>query len=496
MRCRARLPIDLYLLKVNDFDASFGVLADTLNNLTSNYIYIMNFSTSENLRISLLIAFSSAILLAIWPLPETIALRHALLITGFAASFIYLNGRTNIFFRKSAWPLWVFLGFYAWLGIHLIFFSHQFELQFLELRSLWIRAALATILGLTLGLSLTDKNNLPTSKRINLRLGILFLGLCGTGLISLIQYAHIGFLSNQWINFGVLGALYKSKPPFVIAAALICPLCFILIIRALNNQISRWWILASILGIGLSLFSTYFSNTKNGVAIFSIALVIFLVHFAFSIRWNKASTAMIGLTLLTVFSISLSGIEKHIERNSAWPNLIANAQVGLDIDHQNYWKNRNLYPIPTNAIGGHVDISTYERTAWFTAGARLLAENPLGFGLSHHSFGWLALNKWPDFYQPSGNLRGATHSGWMDMALAFGIPGILLILLPLFCAWYRSLHQEGIWFSYTSWTIPIMVFAYLTTEANGEHFTELLFFMTAFFCGLTLQHPRNQRQMT
>jgi hypothetical protein len=269
-------------------------------------------------------------------------------------------------------------------------------------------------------------------------------------------------------------------------------MCFILIIRALNRQIKRWWVLAALVGIGLCLFSAYFSNTKNGIAIFVIALVIFLVHIAFSIRWNTSSAVIAGLTLTVILSISLPGIQKHIERNSAWPNLIADARVGLDIDHHNYWKNRDIYPFPINALGGRVDISTYERTAWFSAGARLLVENPMGFGLSHHSFGWLALNKWPDFYQPNVNLRGKTHSGWMDMALAFGIPGILLIWLPLFCAWYRSLHQEGLWFSYASWTIPIMMFAYLTTEVNGEHFTELLFFMTAFFCGLTLQYPKNR----
>jgi hypothetical protein len=380
--------------------------------------------------------------------------------------------------------------------IHLMFFSHEFELQLLELQSLWMRAIIATFLGLALGLSLVDQNRQPSPNNINLKVGILFLGLSGTGLISLIQYTYVGYLSQQWVNYDVLFALYKAKPPFVIASALLSPLCFILIIRALNHQISRWWIVASLIGIALSLFSAYFSNTKNGVAIFTITLIIFLIQITFSIRWNKTSVAMTAITFIAILSISVPGIENHVERNNAWPNLIANAKVGLDIDHQNYWKNRNIYPLPTNSLGHSVDISTYERTAWFTAGARLLIENPLGFGLSHHSFGWLALSKWPDFYQPSGNLRGATHSGWMDMALAFGIPGILLIWLPLFCAWYRSLHQEGIWFSYASWTIPIMMFAYLTTETNGGHFTELLFFMVAFFCGLTLQYTKNQLQIT
>ena len=118
----------------------------------------------------------------------------------------------------------------------------------------------------------------------------------------------------------------------------------------------------------------------------------------------------------------------------------------------------------------------------------------MGYGLLHHSFGSLAAIKYPDFYKPVGNTRGATHSGWLDFALGLGIPGLLLVLVPLFAAWYRSLHQKGLWFSYASWTIPIMSFAYLTTEVAESHYVEMLFFMTAFFCGLTLQFPKPRRQ--
>jgi hypothetical protein len=38
-----------------------------------------------------------------------------------------------------------------------------------------------------------------------------------------------------------------------------------------------------------------------------------------------------------------------------------------------------------------------------------------------------------------------------------------------------------------------MSLAYLTTEVAGEHFTEVLFFMTAFFCGLTLNDQREAK---
>jgi O-antigen ligase len=261
-------------------------------------------------------------------------------------------------------------------------------------------------------------------------------------------------------------------------------------IRSIKKQTSCWWILPSLFVICLSLFIAYFSNTKNGIAIFAFTLAIFTVNLFFKTQWSWGRYVLATLIGAIIFSLSYSGIAKHIEKNSAWPSMIANFKVGLDIDHQKYWKNRNVYPRPVDQYGAPVDISTYERTAWFTAGIRLLAENPMGHGLLHHSFGVLALEKWPDFYKPNGKLKGATHSGWLDFALGLGIPGLLLVLIPLGISWCRSLQQQGLWFSYAAWTIPIMSLAYLTTEVAGKHFTEVLFFMTAFFCGLTLKSSK------
>ena len=351
-----------------------------------------------------------------------------------------------------------------------------------------MRCLLAASIGLSLGIILTDPANtfIVQSKITTL---LILVGLSGTCLIGFSSYVYVALKTHQLINYEVLYAFYKAKPPFVIGAALALPLCFILIIRGINKQTSRWWILPSLFVICLSLFVSYFSNTKNGIAIFSIGLVTFIINLAFKVHWSWRKLLLAIIICLIVFSVSFIGIEKHIQKNEAWSSLIANYQVGLDIDHQNHWKDRNTYPAPLNEFGKIVDISTYERTAWFIAGSRLLAENPMGYGLLHHSFGSLALAKWPDFYKPNGNLKGATHSGWLDFALGLGIPGLLLVLIPLAVSWYRSLFREGIWFSYAAWTIPFLSFAYLTTEVAGEHFTELLFFMTAFFCGITLKYP-------
>ena len=435
-----------------------------------------------------LLVFSSA-LLAVWPVPETIALRHILLGLGFINGLAALYSYKEMLIRRSSWPFWFFLSFFIWLVIHLIIFTNEFDAQLFELKHVWMRCFLATPIGLGAGLILNDLHRPAMGKRNNV-IFLMLAGISGTCLIGFSHYIYTALHTGQPLNYGILFNFYKAKTPFVIGAALTLPLCLILIIRSINKEVNSWWILPSLMVISINLFVAYFSNTKNGIAIFAITLIIFSINLIFQIKWgwrNSFITLLIGTLILI---LSYAGIKNHVEKNDAWPSMIANIKIGADINHQNYWKNRDFYPKPLNQNGDPVDISTYERTAWFFAGSRLLAENPIGYGLLHHSFGSLALTKWPDFYKPNGNLKGATHSGWLDFALGLGIPGLLLVLIPLFSSWYRSLFQEGLWFSYAAWTIPILSFAYLTTEVAGEHFTELLFFMVAFFCGLTLQYPK------
>ena len=451
---------------------------------------------------SSLILLCSALLLAIWPLPETIALRHVLLGIGFITSLILLQTDKSTIFNVAAWPFWVFLGFYPWLLVHLFFFSTDFDAQLYELGHLWMRSLLAVPLGLALGLMLvktrilsvqTESGVLADNFWENICILLILIGFSGTCLIGFGRYAYEVWHTHQWINDQILFVFYKAKPPFVICVALAAPLSFILIIRGINHQISRWWIVAGLLIAALCIFGAYFSNTKNGVVLFVLCLIVFAINLVMRIQWKWKRATLTLLISAVIASYSFVGIQKHLEKNTAWAQMIADIKVGVDIGNQHWWKDDQVGGPPINSLAKPVNGSTYQRTAWFVAGAQLLSENPFGYGLVHHSFGALAKAKWPDFSKPLGNMRGATHSAWMDFALGLGIPGLLLVLIPLGVAWYRSLYQKGLWFSYVTWTIPILSFAYLTTEANEAHFTELLFFMTAFFCGITLNPSLNKQ---
>ena len=170
--------------------------------------------------------------------------------------------------------------------------------------------------------------------------------------------------------------------------------------------------------------------------------------------------------------------------NFGYHKVVSSIFIGLDLNNYQYWKNNSSLSPPAPPKE-NFDVSGYQRSAWIKAGFILLVENPLGYGVHHDSFGSLAILKWSDYKTPSGYFRGSTESGLLDLALAVGIVGLLLILVPMMNAWICSFMVDGIWYSYVRIAIPNMILGYFICEANSEHFTEFLLFMTSFFLGLT-----------
>jgi tetrahydromethanopterin S-methyltransferase subunit F len=451
-----------------------------------------------------IILLCSIILLGIWSLPETIALRNILLTVGALTSVFFLYKNRAEFFTYRAWPIYVFLIFFPWLVIHLLVLSSKFNQQLSELGSLWLRCSLACLIGLAAGFVLST--NLIEPKKINFIYGTRKIPIRNPVRVELIlfytglgAYAFISatYLLIQWwytgappqftpdMNSNLLYSLYKSKIPFVIGGTFFLPLCFLFIVLALHSRKNYYLAVLGLLGIACGLFVVTFSNSRNGIFVYIFILAIFIFTL-FKFKWSSLNKRITGLIIGIIFCLSFFGYTKHLMLNPSWEYFFANIEIGINIDREKFWKNQEDVAIfPINKFGKPVDNSTYDRVTWFVEGSRLLFENPLGFGLTKHSFGELSQSKSPDFYRPGMEFRGATHSGWLDLALGVGIPGILIIWIPLFMAWYRSLWLQGFWFSYTSWTIPIMGLAYLISEANGEHFIELLFYFVAFFSSLT-----------
>jgi hypothetical protein len=433
--------------------------------------------------------FTASILLAIWPLPNTMGLRHVMLLTGSIASLFIVSKHLNEFRRLQAWPVYLLFSFFLWLVFHILVLGGNHEEQWRELTGDWLRNSLAACIGLALGIVLcnTDKYLSPRIQRFHQPM--LISGLAGTTAIFCGRYVYEIVQTGQWVHMNFYMTPYLGKTPLVIFGGLLLPVMFIKALSALQRTERPIWFLYSFVGLMATVLMYYFANTKNGFAMFALLLSCFLLS-AVRRRTNMQFYGLgLGVPLIVVFLIFGYAAGKHIETNPAWSNLLADYKISIQIDRHNNWKD-NTSALPQNENGKIVDGSTYQRVSWARAGLELLGEHPLGYGLINHSFGALAIKKWTDFHQPDGRNRGSTHSGWLDFALGFGVPGLLLICVPLAVSYLRARKRNDFWSAYAVWTIPLLAVSYLTTEVCTGHFIELLFFLTALFCGLTMTGDR------
>jgi len=117
----------------------------------------------DNLRWTLILL--SSILLGIWAVKETIALRNILLVTGTLLSIYYISFEFRYEKLKEDLTFWKLIPFiliaciFLWVIGHNFFFSIDPIAQFDELRSTWLRSLLASIVGLGTGLALRNFSN-------------------------------------------------------------------------------------------------------------------------------------------------------------------------------------------------------------------------------------------------------------------------------------------------------------------------------------------------
>lgn len=405
---------------------------------------------------------------------------------------IYVKYRREVF-SIGNWPFLFLIMLFPWLIIQLLNFSHEPSLQLLELKSLWARAFLACLIGNSLGL-VANSQKLKECKLHNssinfYRLNFLLIFSCFVFpfIAFTVRYLYEIYLTGELIHHNFYYFPYKSKIPYVIFSSCFLPLCFVLSLYFLKHNSKARWLIVTLFGIFLCLLTNYFAGTKNGIFIFFINLILFF--FAY-LKFNlvRRNLFYFGLALsLIIFSGFV--MQQHYSENIAWSQLSSDIKVGADIENQSYWKERDKNSsLPLNEFGNPVNTSTYERVSWFVAGSKLLLENPYGYGLVHHAFGSFAKSRWPLFANPIGDMRGATHSGWLDFALGVGIPGLLILMVPLITSWLRFRSNNNLWCSYGTWAIPSIFLGYLICEANDEHFIEFLLFMVAFFCGLSARY--------
>lgn len=473
---------------------------------------IIKYAGLDKIGLSLIVI--SSVLLGIWATVNTIALRNILLASGgviglfywlkFFRAMIKQGGDKKFSLSKFA-PLMLIGLFFCWILFHYFFLSREPVLQLDELKSTWLRSFLAVIVGSATGLSLNRNKAFAP---------VLWLGLLVSFIVLLDQYIPKAVARQSMFAPDPLGGyIYWAKFSGVLAGS-------ILIAGLLGMWVDCVWpklrvadyfqremifqkiyqMLASIytvLGIGLALFSFVFIfDAKNGVG---LAIIIFVIWFFIGLIESLREILRLGgaknrrkliLRLIFFFCLAIFAVgwftQKHIKNNPGWESLFSDIYVSAQIDKYKNWQNTQKFGVPKRYDGEYVRSNTYERVSWAVAGIRLLQSEPLGYG-TLRSFPKQMKVIIPDF---SGSPY--THSAWIDVGLAFGIPALLIIFSAVGIVLMRAIRGGSGHWRASIFTLSIaMLVLYSVGEYGFQHGVEILFYLLGFLSSLSLIFSKN-----
>ncbi|MCF8196406.1 MAG: hypothetical protein K9J38_10450 [Polynucleobacter sp.] len=456
------------------------------------FMQIKFFKTQSSLDSFLILV--NALLISIWVLRETIALRNILLVLGAIVSLVYLYKIGIARFKEmiglnkiSSLPLLFIFCLFLWTITHFLFFSLNPELQFKELRSTWLRSFLAWIMGIVCALVIIRE----PKKLIWLGLGLIsnFIGL-------FIEYLPLAITQQKISNVMPVLDNYLQGKIFAVCFGLIF-LGGLLgayatsITQTIKIIIKGKWIFYSIACVVLILYSYIFIiDTRNG---FALSVLIFLSWGIWAITRvvKRNGSFFTSLTKLqcVIAVISMMGLliftNLHVRQNPGWLTTVEDASIAFQIDKYPNWKNPAAFGYPEVEPGKPVKINTYERAAWFVAGLSVVPDRLLGDGSLKHAFGRAIKERYPE-----SNLT-TSHSAWLDFSLSLGIPGIVLLLGAYLIIFIRSFDGQNPFNHFVRWISLATLMVYAVAELFNEVAFELLIYYIGFLATLLLAGHSN-----
>jgi hypothetical protein len=417
----------------------------------------------------------------IWAVKGTIALRNILLGVGTLISLYYcyqyfkLN-KENIPFKNYI-PIIMLGSMFCWVIFHYFFLSRFPDIQLHELKSTWLRTLLAVIVGFGTGLAILRRPN---------AVNLLWLGILVSFAYLFYQYIPLAISINNIHYRGYEQFIYPGKINGVLAGILlIAGLLGTLLDRYSNANFKTkiFLVLFWLIGSCVVFYAyVYIFDTRNGVGlgalIFGLVLLMLLLKIFFSL-FSKPDRKIVlknGLFILALISIVCWFGWQQFKVNSGWLSTIEDAKVAVQIEKYPNWQNPRVLGNPQTELGRQVVGNTYERISWATAGIFIFVpENLLGVGILSKPFGVLLNAKYPN----SGNYIVSTHSAWVELTLAFGIPALIFTLGALLITLFLSIANKG-FFKYLPSILSItVILVYAVGEISSQHSIEILYFWIA-----------------
>lgn len=386
-------------------------------------------------RDALVLALLS-LLIFVLPIPGTIALRY-LLLCGLLAALVLkllrLPGIGTSVWRAGQTPLVLLAVFSVWIVAQSVGVSEEPPWALSEIRGQWVPAMAALLAGLAVGAGFVAPR-----ERMRLAVTVVVMALIAQTAFSLafvyLYSLKVGYVAGHKtvLTAGKLEISYFNN---LLLAFLAVEVISRWIYRQPLLRMPGWLVVGSIL---MAFYSNLAFAARNGIVgsvllVFSLVLIVFIREFRRigAVRAIAAGTACVAL----VAALASASYRQDVR----WQGLIEKVGVAWDIDRHQAWRDTQRNPLPVTSDGTAIDESTYTRIAWIHAGLRLWAEYPLGVGYGRNAFGH-ALRKTGD------STVGHAHSGWIDLGVGTGIPGLLLwaaLMLALIVVGLRRYFRSG-----------------------------------------------------
>lgn len=365
------------------------------------------------------IFFFGFILLGTWNIPHTIGLRY---ISAAALLFFTSLEKPKIFFFLKESPILVITILY--LIFHLFIISDNLFLSINSFKQEWSKFIFFSLLGASLGFYVSR----IYSRDILLLFGISF---CTPLVIHLVLFVK-KFTEETALPYGYAG-LSISHGDLGYAAL---QSSIFLTIYILFNKTYSLKNIVGIIFLILCFLSPFFSQSRGGLIFTCISvLLISIIFFSNKLRTTKVKRALF-LVASMIIAIFLAFKITSIIMNDKWQDIDSRIAIGLLGDPLNVicngigevklaYEQKNGATSPqTEKIISEVDSGTTSRIVVAKAGYQLLIKNPLGLNGSKEAY-QIAISR---ICTPTITMSN-THNGWLDLALAIGIPGLVIFLL-------------------------------------------------------------------
>ncbi len=425
----------------------------------------------------------TALLVFVWSVPHTIALRYLLLAMALALASWHVGRAALVAAMNAARiPLIALAMLTAWLVIQALLISPERDWALGEISGQWLVGIAALLLGLLLGALGNRRAGLAQrAALLAITTALLMLAAVGVGQ-SIAHYFTDGELLRQEVP--ITGG--KLEMSFVVNI-LLAILAVDLVQRAAGSRPFLplpVWTNCGAIAIGLA--SAYLAGARNGIiglvflGISGIVLVMFYHRRDIGLRrafWGAAALAV----MLAGFAYA------SYRADPRWKPFGESVAIGWDIDAHKEWLDAGQGPYPTRADGTTVDPSAYVRVAYIRAGLREIARHPLGVGYGRNAFGHSLRQTLP-------TRLGHAHSGFIDLGVGGGIPALALWLAwiaALFVVAWRGYFRHG---SPSGLLLLLLLSGYtgrmVLDSVSKDHMLQLFMFLAGFLLIAAQQERR------